>query len=393
MNSLVLLRAYQHRSGGALGNEVDTYIQLATRAPDGAGKIWLFKRQWWNGLSRSESETPRLSHLTAGGTFFSAEPHRLKFRGSTPPKCAFREGSPRRLGVSPVTLVTFRDSFPNSTSLHIQIPIHSKVSTGYATHGTTASLHTLSMPRPQRTRVPSQKAQENQLNNQLETEVASQKASRVASSTPKLRSRNQTKAQPTKSRKKKKQAKAAESTTGAPSKPIPKIPSILGQSKSARQLRQNPRTALLPFLVRENASWDKKYELPFAEKGPNNDDGMVPSLSTLFEEQEDSSISNPYTDGTLPEPIPNPEPISQKEVEAVGYYSHPEFTPIERNLHEAQCNLPKNLTDPFEIFQLFFPKKLIPLDGHADLFSAIGHRLHNTGGPPKSAPREAPLNG
>jgi hypothetical protein len=215
------------------------------------------------------------------------------------------------------------------------------------------------MPRPQRTRVPSQKAQENQLNNQLETEVASQKASRVASSTPKLRSRNQTKAQPTKSRKKKKQAKAAESTTGAPSKPIPKIPSILGQSKSARQLRQNPRTALLPFLVRENASWDKKYELPFAEKGPNNDDGMVPSLSTLFEEQEDSSISNPYTDGTLPEPIPNPEPISQKEVEAVGYYSHPEFTPIERNLHEAQCNLPKNLTDPFEIFQLFFPKKLI----------------------------------
>jgi hypothetical protein len=34
----------------------------------------------------------------------------------------------------------------------------------------------------------------------------------------------------------------------------------------------------------------------------------------------------------------------------------------------------------------------IPFDGHADLFSAVGHRLHNTGGgaPPKSAPQEAP---
>jgi hypothetical protein len=197
--------------------------------------------------------------------------------------------------------------------------------------------------------VPSQKAQENQLNNQLETEVTSQKASRVASSTPKLRSRNQTKAQPTKSRKKKKQAKATKSTTGAPSKPIPKIPSILGQSKSARQLRQNPRTALLPFLVRENASWDKKYELPFAEKGPNNDNGMVPSLSTLFEEQEDSSISNPYTDGTLPEPIPfagdmdffrlgarTPNPLGG----ARGHPGHPIKTPVS---HTHLSTTPKTI--------------------------------------------------
>jgi hypothetical protein len=61
----------------------------------------------------------------------------------------------------------------------------------------------------------------------------------------------------------------------------------------------------------------------------------MPSLSTLFEEQEDPSTSNPYADGALPKPPPNPEPISQEEVEAVGYYSHPEFTPMERNLHEA----------------------------------------------------------
>jgi hypothetical protein len=62
--------------------------------------------------------------------------------------------------------------------------------------------------------------------------------------------------------------------------------------------------------MRENASWDKKYELPFAEKGPDNDDDMMPSLSTLFKEQENPSISNPYANGALSEPIPNPEPIS-----------------------------------------------------------------------------------
>jgi hypothetical protein len=34
-------------------------------------------------------------------------------------------------------------------------------------------------------------------------------------------------------------------------KPPPKIPSILGHAKSARKLRQDPRTALMPFKVRE----------------------------------------------------------------------------------------------------------------------------------------------
>jgi hypothetical protein len=62
--------------------------------------------------------------------------------------------------------------------------------------------------------------------------------------------------------------------------------------------------------MRENASWDKKYELPFAKKGPNNNNDMVPSLSTLFEKQKDPSISNPYANGALPKPIPNPKPIS-----------------------------------------------------------------------------------
>jgi hypothetical protein len=85
----------------------------------------------------------------------------------------------------------------------------------------------------------------------------------------------------------------------------------------------------------------------------------MPFLSTLFEEQEDPSISNSYINDTLSEPIPNPEPISQEKVKVVSYYSHPKFTPMERNLHKTQCNLPENLTDPFEIFQLFFFKKLI----------------------------------
>jgi hypothetical protein len=77
---------------------------------------------------------------------------------------------------------------------------------------------------------------------------------------------------------------------------------------------------------------------------------MVPSLSTLFEEQENPLISNFYTNGALSEPILNLKPISQEKVKAVGYYSHPEFTPMERNFYKTQCNLPKDLTDPFKIF-------------------------------------------
>ena len=87
--------------------------------------------------------------------------------------------------------------------------------------------------------------------------------------------------------------------------------------------------------MRENASWDEKYELLFAEEGPDDDDGIVFSLSTLFEEQEDSSASNFYTDGALPESPLNSELISQEEVEAVGYYSHSEFTLMERNLYKV----------------------------------------------------------
>jgi hypothetical protein len=227
------------------------------------------------------------------------------------------------------------------------------------------------MPRPQRTRVPSQKVQENQLNNQLEAQSVSREAFREASSAPKPRSRKQTKTQasqsaseeastaekPIKSRKKKKQTKASKSITGAPLKPIPKIPSILGQSKSARQLRQNLRTALLPFLMRENASREEEFELPFAEEGPNDDDDLMPSLFTLFEKQENPSAFNSYIDGVFPKSSSNSESISQKEVEAVNYYSHLKFTPMKRNLHKAQYNLSEDLTDPFEIFQLFFPKK------------------------------------
>jgi hypothetical protein len=87
--------------------------------------------------------------------------------------------------------------------------------------------------------------------------------------------------------------------------------------------------------VRENASWDKEYELPFAEKGPDNNNDIIFFLSTLFEEQENPLIFNPYANGALLKPIPNPEPISQEEMETVGYYSHPEFISMERNLHEA----------------------------------------------------------
>jgi hypothetical protein len=77
---------------------------------------------------------------------------------------------------------------------------------------------------------------------------------------------------------------------------------------------------------------------------------MVLSLSTFFEKQEDLLIFNLYANGAFLKPISNLKPISQEEVKAVNYYSHPKFTLMERNLYKAQYNLPKDLTDPFEIF-------------------------------------------
>jgi hypothetical protein len=37
------------------------------------------------------------------------------------------------------------------------------------------------------------------------------------------------------------------------------------------------------------------------------------------------------------------------------YYKHPKFSPLTRNVHTAKANLPEDLTNPLDLFKLFFP--------------------------------------
>jgi hypothetical protein len=112
----------------------------------------------------------------------------------------------------------------------------------------------------------------------------------------------------------------------SPKKP-PKLYSILSQTKPAKELRQNPATALFPLVSKQYASWDEA--------------GMEPLKGTPGE--------NPYADGALP-----PAPVDPEEVTLDKYYSHPKFTPMPRVIHERQVNLSADLTDPFTLFIMFF---------------------------------------
>jgi hypothetical protein len=83
----------------------------------------------------------------------------------------------------------------------------------------------------------------------------------------------------------------------------PKLYSILSQTKSARELRKDPATALFLLVVKAYASWDD-----IAVEGTPGD--------------------NPYADGALPAASlePEAEPMD-------GYYSYPEFTLMPRAIH------------------------------------------------------------
>jgi hypothetical protein len=119
-----------------------------------------------------------------------------------------------------------------------------------------------------------------------------------------------------------------------PHRKIPlKLPSVLNQSKSARQLRQDPATALFPMLAKPTASWDNDDLLKPLESIPDN---------------------NPFANGALPAAPPIPKAVTMK-----GYYTHPEFSPIPRRIHEGEVNLPGNLTDPIRLFTLFYPRSLM----------------------------------
>jgi hypothetical protein len=286
-------------------------------------------------------------HFFASGAARLLHPYWFRgLQGGTPSKSAPREVALISLSVSPVTLVTFRDYIPNSAPLHTQLHIHSTASNGNATHST---IHTLNM-QTRRIRVPSRKARANEdldfeiyedlqkrmkRTNLQPREIAStphsiseQASSIPAQPTATNNSDEATASQPTKSRRSKKKKQPATSTTPNITKEASALPlklrSILDQPKSARELRQDPATALFPLIAKSKASWDN---LPL----------------------EGTPGKNPYADGALPAAPPIPEAESME-----GYYTHPKFFLMPRRIHEGQVNLPADLTDPICLFTLFY---------------------------------------
>ena len=143
----------------------------------------------------------------------------------------------------------------------------------------------------------------------------------------------------------KKQTKTSR-TPSAPPTPPPKFRSILSEHRSARELRQNSKTALAPLLVREHASWED--DLPYPEG--------VPPLQPIVRQKADEEKAeiSPYANGEIPPAPPEPEPELLED-----YYSHPEFSPMPRINHAARVNLPENLTSLIELFEQFFPREQV----------------------------------
>jgi hypothetical protein len=144
---------------------------------------------------------------------------------------------------------------------------------------------------------------------------------------------------------KKKQTKASR-ILSALSTPPPKFRSILSEDRSARELRQNSKTALVFLLIKEYASWED--DLPYPKKVP------PPQPIVRQEAEEKEAEISPYANGEIPSAPLKPEPESLE-----GYYSHLKFSPMPRTNHAARVNLPENLTSPIKLFAQFFPREQV----------------------------------
>lgn len=193
--------------------------------------------------------------------------------------------------------------------------------------------------RSQRAPVPSAKARANaglDFENPAEGPSISEQALSIPASTSTTNKPPQaTASRPTKPRKAKGRAKKKNTSITSNinkegpeglKKPL-KLYSILSQTKSAKQLRRDPATALFPLVAKQYASWDEADMEPL----------------------EGISGENSYADGALPA-----APLEPEGVTLDGYYSHLEFTPMPRTIHEGQVNLPADLTDPLTLFTIFF---------------------------------------
>jgi hypothetical protein len=187
------------------------------------------------------------------------------------------------------------------------------------------------MPRSPRTRALSIKARENELNTQLAPAEASQGPIRQ------LRAQNQIQASqnsttntaseatgPIKASKPRKKKGAGAAAGAPPSEPptsAPKFRSILAQAKSARELRQDPITALMPLLTREQALWD---DLPFPEKTPAVTQPPRPTIRTERKKEKEFS---PYANGEIPPTSSKPKPVNSESYYPIWWPGGPFFCP------------------------------------------------------------------
>jgi hypothetical protein len=64
---------------------------------------------------------------------------------------------------------------------------------------------------------------------------------------------------------------------------------------------------------------------------------------------KDAKMLTLFKNGDLPLTPKEPDPMDMR-----GYYSYPEYTPMPRTGKPAKVNLREDLTDPLELFLLFY---------------------------------------
>lgn len=121
--------------------------------------------------------------------------------------------------------------------------------------------------------------------------------------------------------------------------------SITDQSKSARELRQDPVTALTPFLVNPTANWEDG-NLPDIEKEKKQEQEEMEDLRRPL---KGAGVLTLFKNGDLPLILKELDPVDMR-----GYYNHPEYILMPRTGEPAKVNFRKDFTDSLKLFLLFY---------------------------------------
>jgi hypothetical protein len=144
---------------------------------------------------------------------------------------------------------------------------------------------------------------------------------------------------------KKKQTKASRTSSAFPIPP-PKFRFILSEDRSARELWQNSKIALIPLLIREYISWEDDLLYP---------EGVPPPQPIVRQEAEKKKTKiSLYINKEIPLAPPESEPELSED-----YYLYPKFSPMFRINNTARVNLPEDLTSLIKFFKQFFPREQV----------------------------------